>query len=414
MITKKEAEYLRELAKKQKELADSDIMKERRRLWYLHNAVKGERPMVVMEEETFLGEILPELKCQSDEGRKIEKQFLQTLLPEQFFQDDKVVTDEFKVDVQLEMKLFDIQMKKIYASDGIGFHIEPVLECLEEDLGKLKESKFLYRENETLERFKVAQEIFGDILQVRLNNSINYWNFSLTEKIVNLMGMENMFCAMKIEEDEFHTLMSMLVKEMKRFLRWEEEQGLIFLNHGNDYMGSGSYCFTTELPKADENGKVTSKQLWGHLNSQESIGISPEMYHEFIAPYYTQMAEEFGLVYYGCCEPVELYWDQDISKYPNLRKVSISPWCNEEFMSERLSGANIIYSRKPSPNFIGVQSAFDEDAFRRYIRNTVTLTKGCKTEFIFRDIYKLHGNLEKLKKAVDIVREESEKAYFGI
>lgn len=74
-------------------------------------------------------------------------------------------------------------------------------------------------------------------------------------------------------------------------------------------------------------------------------------------------------------------------------------------MAERLSGANVIYSRKPSPNFLGIKKEFDEDAFRDYIRHTVDLTKECHTEYIFRDIYKLHGNLDKLKRAVDIVRE---------
>jgi hypothetical protein len=29
------------------------------RLWYLHNALKGERPLVVMEEDTFQPDILP-------------------------------------------------------------------------------------------------------------------------------------------------------------------------------------------------------------------------------------------------------------------------------------------------------------------------------------------------------------------
>ena len=76
-------------------------------------------------------------------------------------------------------------------------------------------------------------------------------------------------------------------------------------------------------------------------------------------------------------------------------------------MSERLAGSNVIYSRKPSPNFIGVQKEFDEDAFRQYIRKTARLTKRCETEYIFRDIYSLHGNLEKLRRAVEIVREET-------
>ena len=56
-----------------------------------------------------------------------------------------------------------------------------------------------------------------------------------------------------------------------------------------------------------------------------------------------------------------------------------------------------------------MEKAFDEDAFRAYIRKTVELTKNCKTEFIFRDIYRLNGNLEKVKRAVAIVREETQR-----
>lgn len=137
----------------------------------------------------------------------------------------------------------------------------------------------LGNERQYLRELAVAQDVFGDILQVRLVNNVNCWGSGLTEKVVNLMGMENMFCSMKTEEDEFHTLMSMLVKGMIRFLRWLEDNNLL--------------------------------------------------------------------------------------------------------------------------------KDFDEDAFRNYIRNTAQLTKDCKTEYIFRDIYKLHGNLEKLKKAVQIVREET-------
>lgn len=408
-MTRQEKEYLRELARRQKELANLSVMEERKKLWYLHNELKGLRPMIVMEEETFLDEILPELKCVDLDARRMERQLLKTILPEQIFQDDKVVTDEFLIDVQVENRLFNVEMQKKFASDGIGYHIEPIIESLEEDMDILGESVFINHKEETQRRFLVAQETFGDILNIKFQNSINYWEFSLSEKIVWLMGMENMFCSMVTEEDAFHQLMKKLTTEMIHFLRWQEKEGVLFLNNGNDYMGSGSYCFSKELPGDDYQGKVLSRHLWGHMNSQESIGISPEMYHEFMAPYFGKMAEEFGLVYYGCCEPVELYWDRDISQYANLRKVSISPWCNEEIMSERLSKGNVIYSRKPSPNFLGVKKEFDEEKFRKHIHHTVELTKKCHTEYIFRDIYKLHGNIEKLARAVQIVREETEK-----
>lgn len=74
-------------------------------------------------------------------------------------------------------------------------------------------------------------------------------------------------------------------------------------------------------------------------------------------------------------------------------------------MGQALKGEKIIYSRKPSPNFLGVQKEFDEAAFRDYIQKTLTAARDCTVEFIFRDVYTLHGNLEKPARAVEIVRE---------
>lgn len=121
------------------------------------------------------------------------------------------------------------------------------------------------------------------------------------------------------------------------------------------------------------------------------------------------MAKHFGLLSYGCCEPVHPYWEAYISKYPNLRKVSISPWCDEAFIGERLQGENIIYHRKPSPNFVGVGKEFDEQGFKEHVIKTLQCAKGCKLEFSFRDVYTLSGDTTKPKRAVQIVRDMIEK-----
>jgi hypothetical protein len=141
------------------------------------------------------------------------------------------------------------------------------------------------------------------------------------------------------------------------------------------------------------------------MNSQESVGISPGMYSTFIFPYYRDIADRFGLVYYGCCEPVHAIWDSYVSQLPHLRKVSVSAWCNEEFMGEALRGSRVIYSRKPSPNFIGVGTDFDAEGFRQHIRNTLRAARGCTLEFIFRDVYTLSGDRTKPGRAVEITRE---------
>ena len=153
---------------------------------------------------------------------------------------------------------------------------------------------------------------------------------------------------------------------------------------------------------------MRSVDTWIHMNAEEACDISPDMFKELILPYQKRLAKEFGLIYYGCCEPTSKFWDGGIETIGNVRKVSISPWCDERFMGERLAGKNIIYSRKPKDYlYIGSQKELDEEAFRKNIRQTIAATKGCKVEYIFRDVMTIHGNGAKVKRAVEIVREEA-------
>ena len=104
--------------------------------------------------------------------------------------------------------------------------------------------------------------------------------------------------------------------------RFEQEA----LNNGNQVAGAGSYGFTDELPGNGRSGsdRITTGDLWANFNAQSVIGISPQMYGEFFFPCYRELAEMFGLTYYGCCEPVHAIWDDWISRLPRLRKVSVS------------------------------------------------------------------------------------------
>ena len=409
-----EREYLRELAKKQLEYAMLPIMAERKRLWILHNRLEGKRPMVVMEEGTFAKEILPPQRCAHPLAARMEQQLSQVIAAYETFDDDKVVPDFFPVNFNISMDIFGLKQKKTRAAEGVGFHIDPLFETLEEGLPMLRPSECIYHQAETEIYEKAAEDALGDLLRIERKNSFNHWSIMPTNFIVNMMGMENMYCAMMNEPEDFHELMRLVTEDLIRCLRWQEEQGLMLLNNGNDYMGSGSYCFSDELSAHGNSGNARSQDTWGHINSQESIGISPDQFAEFVYPYYEKLAAEFGLVYYGCCEPVHAYWDKSLSHLPNLRKISISPWCDEAFMAERLAEAEkgVIYSRKPSPNFIGIKAEFDEEGFMAHIKKTADLLKGrVKAEFIFRDIYVLHGNLEKTRKAVEITRQLAESMY---
>lgn len=61
------------------------------------------------------------------------------------------------------------------------------------------------------------------------------------------------------------------------------------------------------------------------------------------------VCEKFGLIYYGCCEPVHDRWERIIAAIPHIRAVSISPWCNQVKMAE-IAGQSVVFSRKPPPD----------------------------------------------------------------
>jgi hypothetical protein len=145
-------------------------------------------------------------------------------------------------------------------------------------------------------------------------------------------------------------------------------------------------------------------------NSQETVGVSPAMFVEFCLPYYQRVCERAGLIYYGCCEPASPLWEAALSKLPNLKKVSISRWCDEAMMGEALRGTPIVYSRKPDPNFLSVDRHLNEDAWAKHIAATLQAARGCQMEFIIRDVYTLHGDIGNARRAVEVARREIDRA----
>ena len=140
------------------------------------------------------------------------------------------------------------------------------------------------------------------------------------------------------------------------------------------------------------------------MDAQETSSISPDMYRELVFPYYRQIMERFGLVSYGCCEPVHPIWDSCLSTVKNLRKVSISAWCDEEAMGERLRGTGITYLRKPPATIVGMPTALDEEAALACFRKTEKAAKGCKLEIAQREVYQVGGSAEKVHRYIELAR----------
>ena len=285
----------------------------------------------------------------------------------------------------------------------------PVIEDLEDDFHKIKPSRFSVDIEGTEQEFQLLTDTFGDILPVKMKMDCLY--SVPTQLIIHLMGMENMMLNLAQYPDLFKKLMDQAADDTLAYYDMLEENHLILPTTEYESVGQGTFAFNHELPDTPtvDGRYLTRRDVWGYMDSQETLSISPKMFEEIIFPCYEKIGSQFGLLSYGCCEPVDRVWDNCISKFKNLRKVSISPWCNEEFMGERLRGSSIIYHRKPAATFLGVSGRdLDEEAFRKYIRRSLTAARGCKMEITQRDIYTIDNNVQKARRYIQIIREEIE------
>ena len=130
------------------------------------------------------------------------------------------------------------------------------------------------------------------------------------------------------------------------------------------------------------------------------------MFRDLVFPSYQKVMEHFGLVSYGCCEATHAIWDDCLSKVNRLRKVSISPWCDEAVMGEKLRGTSVTYLRKPPATLLGMNTAeLDEDAVLACFRKTAEAAKGCRIEISQRDVYTVGSSPEKVRRYVELARK---------
>jgi hypothetical protein len=135
--------------------------------------------------------------------------------------------------------------------------------------------------------------------------------------------------------------------------------------------------------------------------AQIFASVSPAMHQEFELDYAVRWYSRFGLVYYGCCEPLHDKIDI-VRRIPHLRKISMSPWTDVEVGAERI-GRDVVFSRKPSPALLAGDT-WNPAAVERDLRNTLESCRryGCPLEFILKDISTVRYQPQRLWEWADI------------
>jgi hypothetical protein len=286
---------------------------------------------------------------------------------------------------------------------------DPPLTDLDKDFGKIHPRTYTVDRETTWKEKEKIEQVLGGILDVRIRGAY-WWTLGMTIRAIDLIGLENLMLFMFDQPDGLRRLMAFLRDDTLAYASWLEKEGLLSLNNENDYIGSGSMGYTRDLPKngGKPGSPVRMQDQWVLSESQETVGVGPDQFEEFIFPYQLSVAEKFGKCYYGCCEPVHTRWHV-LKKLPNLARISVSPWADEEFMAGVLK-KTVVYSRKPNPTMISTPK-FDEDAIRADLRKTLTTARNCRVELVMKDVHTLSGEAFRLPRWVELARQTIDEVW---
>ncbi len=405
-VTSHEREVLRSLATKILELASKPEEIEKRKLWTNHNDLITTRPLIFCDPENGWNEIITQeqILCANPLLRVWEMAMRKEIFWATEMKDDKVIEAFFNVPYN-------------YTTTGYGFDEETrrtndegscvwinKIDDYEKDFPKFRFPEIVIDHDKTRRVLDFASEILGDILTVRLRG-LWWWSLGMTWDFIKFRSLENFMLDTLIYPEWVHKFMNFLCDATHRKLDFLESNGLLSLNTGGSYVGSGGFGWTTQLPRPDYAPScIKTLDMWGFSESQETLGIDPEAYGEFIFPYEKTILERFGMNCYGCCEPIDPRWHY-VKQFPRLRRVSVSPWANIPKMAEFLQNKYIM-SIKPIPTPLSM-SSIDENAIRRELRKSLQLTRDCHVEVIMKDNHTLGKNPMNAVNWCRIAKEEA-------
>lgn len=394
---------LRLLAHQYYELAMNPINVDRMRLHRAVNDLNMERPVVLIDEIPFHelnfdGSL--SLQCEDPLLRGAEDFIRKKLFQWRYFPADMILPPY-------------IPMQKVMCDSGIGVEVKEQRLSSDadnnissheyydqlsgpEDLEKIKLPVITYDHETTMARYTRLAEAIGDIIPVRI---VGYDCFaSPWDKISELRGVTNLLIDLAERPEFSHQVVSKLYECEESRLSQMEELGLFELNPYNLHC-TAALC--SDLAKDYDGGKVLRKHIWGRGMAQIFATVGKDMHQEFDIDYMKKLMEPFGLVYYGCCEPLDKKIDI-VSKLPHLRKISITPWADIDIAAEAI-GSRYVIANKPNPSAVAVK--LDEDGLRKEIGRTLAAVKrnGCSCDIVLKDISSAGRDLNNLVRWENIV-----------
>jgi hypothetical protein len=354
----------------------------------LHTAVNDNRmirPVVLIDELPWSelncdGELT--LHCGDAFLREIEWQMRCTLYKFRHLRADMIVRPYLSVEKVIHSTGFGFDVDEDTISknkdNDIVSHTYHDQLSSEDELEKFHNSVITYDREETLRRYNLLGSMVGDIIPVRITG-VDY-AFSVTwDTIATLRGVTNLLIDLVDRPEFMHSIVQRLTDITIDTYRQYEKLDLFDPDPHSLHCTS---IATSDLPRKDHK---TMRDVWGRGTAQIFATVSKKMHDEFDIEYMKKTMGQCGLVYYGCCEPLDKKIDI-VEKIPNLRKISITPWANVDVASEAIAGRYVIAS-KPNPSSVAV-GKLNKDALSQDIKRTIDACRrnGCSCDIVLKDI----------------------------
>ena len=422
MPSREDIYRLRELGKRLMEIAGLPVQRHNRSLWTALNDLKMIRPVVHSRDyPLYMLEYEDELTAVIDYKtepflNQIETSILLKLYEWKHLRLDRVIETH-------------IDCPACYTDSGFFTGIEPQAArsekeryekavdyepqiVTEDDLDKIVTPSVYFDKEATDKRFSLLSEIFDGVMPVRLFGRCNF-SLALMDKIMTWTGIDEGLTMLHTNPGLIHMAAERYVDAIISQIRQYEDLGLLSSNNGPQNIGSNGYGYTAGLPSPPDGGiGAAIGDIWGESRDQIFTSVSPAMTLEFALKHEMKWAELFPIYSYGCCERLDQKLDYITTCFPNLRKISCSPYSNLEVMMERL-GKDYVICFKPNSNYLAGPKP-EMDLLRQEILNACKLVKkyGANLEINMKTMINLGGEPQRLWEWCEMA-SETVKAYFN-
>lgn len=396
---------LRKLAREYTIAAADERNWENRQLHTAVNDLKMIRPVVLISEIPFHelnfdGSLT--LQCQDPVLRSAEEFLRKQLFQWKYFPADMILAPYFPVQKIMHSTGNGWTVsEEILATDSKNHIVSHEYHDLLADESALEQFHLpvvTYDKEATMAQYERIANAIGDILPVRLTGHNSY--FSTWDDIARYRGVTPLLMDLVERPEYTHQIVSKMTEYYISLSEQMEALGLYELEPLDIHCTS---ALNSTLPGEYDGGIVKRSQIWGRGMAQIFASVSKEMHEEFDIEYMKKIMEPFGLVYYGCCEPLDKKIDL-IEKLPHLRKISITPWADIDNAAEVI-GNRYVIANKPNP--ASVAGKLDEDALRAEISRILAACKrnGCSFDMVLKDISSAGYNVNNLIRWEQIVME---------